>query len=434
MRQKQQVNPLWFAVLLVFGLGVYTGVWLLEHPAVTAPVVGWIKGVSAEELSARALFDDAWSRAKSEYVDTSMNHQDWNRWKRHYQSSIHTPDDAYVAISSMLTSLNDDYTRFLTPTEMTEQHLQIDAQLYGVGIQIMVRDKQLTVVAPLADTPAEAAGVKPQDKIMAINGELTVGMSVRDAADRIRGKEGTQVVLTLSREGQKIDVTLKRAQITVKSVTTEPIKNHANIGYVRLSTFISERASDEMRAMLDSLSDKEALILDLRGNYGGLLQNALVISDYFLSKGTIVSVVGQRHGAIRHTKAHADANDVTQPLVVLIDGGSASASEILSGALQDNHRAVLIGDTSFGKGLVQKIVRLNGGAGMNITISKYLTPSGKDIHKIGIKPDKRVVFTDKDIFSDRDPQKEAAIEYLTQYLKNPTDKHLLFNRQTAMSQ
>lgn len=424
----------WFLGTVTFLMGLWVGLRVLETPQVQAYLVRWLHRDVSEEVMALALFDEAWYRAEDEYVDKSMNQQNWQRWKRDYRPLIHTYGDAYVAIDSMLTSLNDDYTRFLTPEQMTEQHLQIDAQLYGVGIQIMVKDSQLVVVSPLPDTPAEAAGLMPNDKIMKINDELTAGMTVREAADRIRGEEGTQVQLSLLRQGKPISVNLTRSRITVKSVYSESVSD-PDIGYVRLSTFISERASEEMRQVLDSLKDKKALILDLRGNYGGLLQNALTIADFFLTQGTIVQVVGQRHGLVRDTEADADADDVMQPMVVLMDGGSASASEILGGALKDHKRAWIIGDTSFGKGLVQKIVTLPHGAGMNITISRYLTPEGHDIHKKGIEPNERVAVTEADILSGRDPQKEAAIRYLRSVMAEselmPVQHHVNGQRRAA---
>lgn len=413
---KKRPSPMWLLGVFIFVFGLWVGVQLLDSGRIPRPVSQWLYENASEKTVALALFDDAWYRAKNEYVDDSMNGQDWGRWKKDYRPFIETYDDAYVAINTMLTSLNDDYTRFLTPEQMNEQHLQIDAQLFGVGIQIMVKDKQLTVVSALSDTPAEAAGLMPNDKIMRIDDELTVGMSVRDAADRIRGKEGTQVTLELKRQGETVVVPLTRSRITMKSVYSEPLEDQT-IGYVRLSTFISERASDEMYQVLESFRDKKALILDLRGNYGGLLQNALTIADFFLSEGNIVQVVGQRHGMVRDTQAHRDKEDIRQPMVVLIDGGSASASEILSGALKDHHRARLIGETSFGKGLVQKIVTLPHHAGMNVTISRYLTPDGHDIHKKGIEPDEVVPFTEGDYMAGKDPQKEAAIRYLQSVMR-----------------
>ncbi len=356
------------------------------------------------------VYNEAWQTVKYEYVDDGFNGQDWARWEHRYDDVIQDPEDAYVGIQTMLASLNDDYTRFLPPRDMSEQTMQIDAKVYGVGIQITVKDKKLTVVSTLDDTPAEAAGLEPKDVISHIEGEATAGMTVQDAADRIRGELGTKVNLTIRRGDRSFDVAVRRAEIKIKTVFVREL-DQKEIGYVRLNSFISENASLEMRSAIAKMADKKALILDLRGNYGGLFKNALDISDLFLAEGNIVLIKGRARGQNREEPAR-EGNEIDLPLVVLIDGGSASASEIVSGALKDHKRATLIGTRTFGKGLVQKINPLEDGSGINITISKYLTPSGLDIHHKGIEPNIEVLYTRKDLKEDKDPQLDAAIDYL----------------------
>ncbi len=356
------------------------------------------------------VYNEAWQTVKYEYVDDGFNGQDWARWEHRYDKVIQEPEDAYVAIQTMLASLNDDYTRFLPPRDMSEQTMQIDAKVYGVGIQITVKDKKLTVVSTLDETPAAAAGLEPKDVISHIEGESTAGMTVRDAADRIRGKLGSLVHLTLQRGDSSFDVSVRRAEIKIQTVFIRDL-DQKEIGYVRLNSFISENATLEMQDAINKMADKKALILDLRGNYGGLFRNAIDISDMFLSEGNIVLIKGRTAGRNREESARR-GNEVDMPLVVLIDGGSASASEIVSGALKDNKRATLIGTRTFGKGLVQKINPLEDGSGINITISKYLTPSGLDIHHKGIEPNIEVPYTRKDLKSNEDPQLDAAIDYL----------------------
>ncbi len=357
-----------------------------------------------------AVYRQAWQTVKYEYLDRTYNGQDWSRWERRYDSVIQSPDDAYVGIQTMLATLNDDYTRFLPPHDMSEQTMQIDSRVFGVGIQIMVKDKKLTVVSTLKETPAAEAGLEPNDVITHIEGEPSAGLSVSEAADRIRGEEGTYVNLTIRRGDRSFDVRVQRAEIKIKTVFTKSLP-HKEIGYIRLNTFISENALLEMREAVSSMADKKALILDLRGNYGGLLNNAVDIADLFLSEGEIVSIVGRDNQKTRVMKASSGI-EFDKPLVVLIDGGSASASEILSGALKDHKRATLIGTRTFGKGLVQKINPLMDGSGINITISRYLTPSGRDIDHKGIDPDIEVALTQEDLRKDRDPQLQAAIDYL----------------------
>jgi carboxyl-terminal processing protease len=272
-----------------------------------------------------------------------------------------------------------------------------------------MRESKLLVVTTLDDTPAEAAGLMPKDLITQIDGHETAGMSVEDAADRIRGPKGTYVSLTLKRGDQRLVKRIQRDEIKLKSVFSRPMEDK-RIGYIRLSSFISESMLGEMKEAMRKVQDKDALVLDLRGNYGGLFTNSVEIADMFLDHGDIVSIENRAHER-RIYEAHPGAL-YRRPVVVLIDGGSASASEILSGALKDNHRAALIGTQSFGKGLVQKINTLSDGTGLNITISKYYTPNGTDINKKGIEPDVEVPFTESDFRGRRDPQLDRAMQYL----------------------
>ena len=258
-------------------------------------------------------------------------------------------------------------------------------------------------------------GLKSNDLILEINGKSSKGMSVKDAADLIRGEKGTNVTLFIKREGAPEKLyTITRDKIDVKSVSINIPKTTnvpKNIGYIRLNSFLSHTASDEIKDALKKLSAKDGYVLDIRSNPGGLLTNAIAISDMFLSSGLIVSTV-DRDG-YKETQQSINNPITTKPLVILIDGGSASASEILSGALKDNGRATLIGTKSFGKGLVQEINKLPGGSGVNITTQKYLTPNGTDINKKGITPDVEVKNTEEDIKNKKDKQLEKADEVLT---------------------
>lgn len=381
-----------------------------------APPAGQL-GQSAETSQAAVanqLYEEAWRMLKDEYVDGSFNGQDWAKWRHHYKGKLKDQDDAYVAISTMVASLNDEYTRFLQPRDMNEQAMSIDSRLYGVGIQISKRENKLLVLATIDDTPAEKAGLMPKDQITYIDGVETAGMSVEDAADHIRGEKGTYVTLVIKRGKQDLEKRIQRDEIKIKSVFTKPLDD-SRIGYVRLSSFISETMLYELEEIMKKLAGKQALVIDLRGNYGGLFTNAVEIADLFLDKGDIVSIVNREHSR-RVYEAHP-GTIYQKPVAVLIDGGSASASEILSGALKDNHRATLIGAQSFGKGLVQKINPLSNGSGMNITISKYLTPNGTDINKKGIEPNIKASYTEADFLAQRDPQLNRAVEYLkTTYL------------------
>ena len=362
----------------------------------------------------QSLYDRAWKLVNAKFVDQTNNEQDWSRWRHRYDNVIKDDEDAYVAIESMVSSLNDVYTKFLNPKDFKEENESIQGSLQGIGVQIGVRDGKLLVIAPIEDTPGERAGLKAEDEILEINGKSTKGITVDAAAEQIRGPEGTKVTLLVKRGKEPAKTyTITREKIEIKSVSTkapEFVKIPDNLGYIRLSSFISRNATAEFEQALVENFDKDGLIIDLRSNPGGLLTNAIYIADMLLDSKVIVSTV-DREGYKDTTRAN-QRTLTNQPIVVIINGGSASASEILSGALKDNKRAIIVGKKSFGKGLVQEINRLPGGSAMHITIQKYLTPNGTDINKKGIKPDYEVDLTEEDVKKERDPQLAKAIELL----------------------
>lgn len=360
------------------------------------------------------LYDQVWRLINVKFVDQTNNSQDWAKWRHRYDDKIMSNEDAYVAINTMVASLNDPYTKFLDPKEFAEETSSIKGSLKGIGVQIGVKDGKLTVIAPLEDTPAEKAGLQADDEILEINGKSTKGITVDQAADQIRGKEGTSVNLLVKRKDVEPKLyTITRAEIEVKSISQkipENIKLPDDISYIRLSSFISRNAAAEFKSMLEQGSGKKGFIIDLRANPGGLLSNAIYISDMFLDGGTIVSTV-DRDG-YKETQKATRGYVTKKPVVVLINGGSASASEIFSGAMKDNGRAVIIGEKSFGKGLVQEINKLPYESGINITIQKYLTPNGTDINKKGIAPDIEVKLTEENVKNKDDVQLKKAIEVL----------------------
>lgn len=382
---------------------------------------GWVIRSNVHASTPIELYDNVWRLINSKYVDQTNNEQDWGKWRHKYDNVIKTNEDAYVAIDTMVASLNDPYTKFLNPKEFADETGSIKGSLKGIGIQIGVKDGKLMVIAPIEDTPAEKAGLLADDEILAIDGKSTKGITVDKAADQIRGEEGTQVTLLVKRkDSEPKTYTITRAEIEIKSISQkipDNIKMPKDIGYIRLSSFISRNASKEFQQILTNSPDKKAFIVDLRSNPGGLLSNAIYISDMFLDGGAIVSTV-DRDG-YKETSRASRGVLTKKPLVVILDKGSASASEIFSGAMKDNKRAVLIGTQSFGKGLVQEINKLPNNAGINITIQKYLTPNGTDIHKKGITPDIVVELTEEDIKNRNDVQLKKAIE-VAQELSNGT--------------
>lgn len=321
----------------------------------------------------------------------------------------------------MLAALEDPYTRFLPPQQYQSLQTNTNGELMGVGLQI-AKDEEgspLRVIAPIEGSPAEAAGLQPQDKILEINGTPTSTLSLDESAARMRGKIGSQVTLTVGRvDAPKFDVNVERDRITLNPVSSELRREEGlpNLGYLRLGQF-NGNAVEELRTALQDLEDKgaDAYILDLRNNPGGLLQAGIEIARMWIDDGTVVYTVN-RQGALGSYDANGKAI-TDDPLVVLVNKGTASASEILAGALQDNDRAQLVGETTFGKGLIQSLFDLPNGSGLAVTIAKYETPDHHDINKLGITPD-QVVETSiekrQQFGTAEDDQYKAAVTLLSQ--------------------
>lgn len=400
--------------------------------AVTAVTVA-IAGVHFSRGAALAdtpkeLVDEVWQVIDFSYVDGTFNQQDWRAVRREYLGRSYADKQAaYGAIREMLKKLGDPYTRFMDPEEFKTMKIDTSGELTGVGIQLAAdeKTKKLTVIAPIEDSPAFKAGILSKDIIIKIDDQSTDGMDVNKAVTLIRGSAGTPVKLTIKRGEKVIDYELKRARIELHPVKYNVQKSPmGDIGYIRLTQF-SAPATKEMKAAIRKLEEQgvAGYILDLRSNPGGLLNASVEIARLWLQEGSIVSTVDRQGESDRQV---ANNSALTKKgLVVLVDGGSASASEILSGALQDNKRAKIVGLKTFGKGLVQSVRELGDNeSGLAVTIAKYLTPSGRDINKHGIDPDVEVKLTEaqqKELLRDRekigtpaDPQFAKALQVLTE--------------------
>jgi len=299
----------------------------------------------------------------------------------------------YGAIKGMVQSL-DPHSSFMTKEEYDELMTETKGSFSGIGIEITIKDKILTVVSPIEGTPAYEAGIKAGDKIIMVEGQSTQDMSLIEAVKKIRGAEGTRVKLTIAREGvdKPLEFSITRGMIPLKSVRAYSLE--PEIGYVRISNFQSDTAED-LSSAIDGLEKKKALkglILDLRNNPGGLLAQAIDVSDLFLDSGVIVSTKGRESANNIQATAHKDEKRRNYPIIVLVNGGSASAAEIVAGALQDNKRALILGTRTFGKGSVQSILPLSDGCGLRLTTARYYTPSGKSIQSSGITPDIEIPF------------------------------------------
>ncbi len=373
--------------------------------------------VNTEQISAQKLFDKSWKTIKKHYYNKDMNEQDWYRWKAHYQGKIKTEDDAYVAINTMLASLNDPYSKFLSKKEFSELNTSIDSKITGIGVNILSNAGKIIILNVIEGTPASSSGVKSGDIIFSVNKKEVSGMTVSDVAGLVRGPENSTVELTLLRNDKKITKTIKRKEIKIKTVKSNIDKN---IGYIQILSFIGSTTSNEFIEALEKTEKTDGLILDLRGNPGGLLPNAIFIANLFISKGKIVSIVG-RNGLKQDFTAQETNYNIKKPLVVLIDHSSASASEILSGALKDYKKAKLVGTTTYGKGMVQQVIPMPNETGLNLTIAKYLTPNGTDINKKGITPDINVELTFDDLKKNNDTQLDMAKKIMTGMLEKESN-------------
>lgn len=369
---------------------------------------------NTKQVSPQKLYEKTWKEVNNEFYDSTMNGQEWKYWKTRYKGKIKTDDDAKVAIETMIASLNDDYTRFLAQKEYAEQNTSIESKISGIGVNIMNDAGKIVVFSVLDDTPAKEAGILSNDIINKVDGKKVSGMNIAEVSTLVRGEVGTKVRLELIRNKRIIHKTVTRRTIKVHTVKSS-IKN--GIAYIQISTFIGNSTSEEFLEALKQTQDAKGLILDLRGNTGGLFNNAVFIANTFLNKGTIVSIVS-RNGKQEDIKAREDFLSIyKKPIIVLVDGASASASEILSGALKDHKKAILVGTKTFGKGMVQRIIPLPNSTGVNVTIAKYLTPNGSDINKKGIVPDYVVRYSEADIKKHNDPQLKKAESLISNMIK-----------------
>ncbi len=309
---------------------------------------------------------------------------------RYYVKSVPIKDLVDGALKGMLQNL-DPHSTILSKDEYKSMQETTSGEFFGVGIEITQDNNQITVVTPIEDTPAYKAGLKPGDYILSINGESTMGMSLQDAVTHIRGPRGTEVELTILHKDAKTPDTVRMKRDTIPLISVKSRKLEDGFYWIRLTRF-SDRTTQELldalaKARSESKGDIKGIILDMRFNPGGLLDQAVSVSDVFLYDGVIVSMRGRTENISREFKASAQPTDVSAPLVVLVNGGSASASEIVAGALGDRRRALIIGEPTFGKGSVQNVMPLADGTGLKLTIALYYTPSGRSIQAEGITPD-----------------------------------------------
>jgi carboxyl-terminal processing protease len=416
---QNRLLPLWTLAPLVAGY-------------ILAP--GLIASVRASLLdSPKTVVDEVWQIVNNEYVDKSFNQVNWETLRQELLNKNYTDNQqAYDVIRQSLKQLGDPYTRFLTPTEFEALTNQTSGELSGIGIRLKLDEKtnQLTVVESIQNSPASKAGIKTEDIVLKINGKSTSKMTLEQASEAIRGEVGTSIKLEISRQGEKtFEISLTRAQIELPSVSYNfKQEEQMRVGYIKIDEF-SSNTPEQVKQGINKLNDQKVngFVVDLRGNPGGLLFASVDIARMLMETGTIVHTVDRRGG---DKKLSADGTALTNlPLVVLVDENSASASEILAGALKDNKRATVVGTRTFGKGTVQSVHPLSDGSGLVVTISRYYPPSKININKQGIAPDVQQDLTMEEQFRLRsnptlvgtfaDPQYKKAISVLKQQKKSP---------------
>lgn len=372
------------------------------------------EGFSAFPVSSSVTVSNADSGSRD--VDFALFWKVWDILREKYvdRSELDPEQLVYGAIDGMLSASGDEYTTFFDPEEQKAFDEEISGKFEGIGAEMGVRDGVLTVIAPLEGAPAETAGLRPNDKVLKIDGESSANLSLDESVDRIRGPKGTEVRLTVYHEGEEEsrEVVVVRGLITVKSLRLT--FEDPDIAVLRISRFGEETESEYREAASEMIArGAKGMVIDLRSDPGGLLDAAISIASTMLPKGDTVVIEENAAGERRGIEAFGGDRFSDIPTVVLIDEGSASASEILAGALRENRDNVkLVGRKSFGKGSVQELVPSSTDTSVKVTVARWLTPDGNQIHKVGITPDEDVELTLDDFRNDRDPQMDRALEVL----------------------
>lgn len=389
---------LFFLLLVIstsFGLGFYFS----ESQRPPAPIEGVInQEISQPEGVDFSLFWDTWRVLQEKHID---------------KGSLNIEEMVYGAIAGMVNSLDDPYTVFLKPRDTKVFEEDVSGEFEGVGMEIGIRKSRLQVISPLEGTPAMKAGLKAGDKILAIDGDSTDGITIDEAVKTIRGPRGTEVILTVLRDewDETKDFTIVRDVIEIPSLKLE-IRDDG-IAHIKIYHFSQVAGREFAESAAEILkSPAEKIIVDLRNNPGGFLEVAQYISGFFLEKGDVVLIEDFGGGEKEEYKAGGHSSLLSYPVVVLINKGSASASEILAGALRDNRGILLLGETSFGKGSVQQLEKLGEGSSVKVTIARWLTPQGTLINGEGLSPDIEVEITEEDIEGELDSQLDKAVEIL----------------------
>lgn len=364
--------------------------------------------------------------AQERYADLQNFSKVLNLIQQYYVEEVDTKKMIYGAIKGMLREL-DPHTNFMAPELFKDFESETSGEFGGLGIEISITNGILTIISPIEDAPAWTAGIKAGDKVVAVNGTSTKGVSLVEASQLMRGKKGTKVVLRVVRENEEkpIDIPVVRGSVKIKSVKYTDMGD--GFAYVKITSFIENTSKDLQKALENhqkaNKGQVSGLLIDMRRNPGGLLDQAIKVSDLFLKEGAIVSTIGRNKAEKEVAKATGKAQYTNFPIVVLVNEYTASASEIVSGALQDNKRALIVGQRTFGKGSVQSVIKLADGSGLKLTVARYYTPSGISIQAEGIHPDVEIAEVDSDAFTKSIVKNQSTREGdIAGHLKNDREK------------
>lgn len=419
---QRNIRFLFFVVSPIIGfiLGWSVSQKMLEEVNHNGPLIPVEQEAVSDVIETKSddgfkLDNFSFKKTSAKDVDMDAFWDAWNLMEENYLRSddFNTQDQLYGATKGMVDSLGDPYTTFMSPTDMNEFKESMSGEFQGIGAFIEFKDDNLVIVSPVKDSPADKSGLKSGDVIYKIEEDIVPGLSIDQAVAKIRGPKGTPVMLTILREGERkpLEITIVRDDIVIKSVEWEM---RDDVAVIMISQF-GNHVQEEFQTALEEivLKSPSALIVDLRNNGGGLLDQASEVMSEFLDHKVVVKTKGRKRGDTGDLMSRKGGSLLNFPLIVLVNGGSASASEIFAGAMQDHNRGYVIGTQTFGKGTVQNLIDLSDGSALKVTVSEWLTPEGRFIHDVGIEPDEIVEISEEDYENDIDTVLERGIEILT---------------------
>lgn len=342
------------------------------------------KIMQKQNVAVQRIYINVWRTARNEYVDSSMNNQNWARWRNRYLKHIKTMEDADVAINTMLLSLNDPYCRFLKPALYKKQENIMDSKVTGIGLIISNTEDGLVVNNIIDNSPAQKSSVQKGDIILSIDGKDTVNNKITDIISSENFIKENNVSIKIKRDNKIIEKTIRKTDIPIDTMKYRILKN--NIGYIKIYTIMGEKTVNDFKDIIEKTNKTNALIIDLRNNYGGVLVNAVEMANYMLDNERIVTIQSRSDGSYQ---IYANGENIfnKKPIIILVNDKTASAAEIFAGCMHDNNNALIIGERTYGKNTIQEVIPMHNDTGLVVTTGKYILPSGKDIHNKGLEPD-----------------------------------------------